>query len=72
MMEKNKMDIKWGNRFGYVLLPFFVGQRGDPLDYVRKAKAIADQKKLSLEAFFTYSFATVIINALGIKVISKA
>ncbi|XXG90007.1 hypothetical protein AAC387_Pa12g1876 [Persea americana] len=67
VMEKDKMDIKWGNRFGYVLLPFFVGQRDDPLDYVRKAKAIADQKKLSLEAFFTFSFSTVIINAMGIK-----
>lgn len=35
MMEMDKMDIKWGNLYGYVLLPLFIGMRDDPLDYVQ-------------------------------------
>lgn len=69
MMEKDKMDIKWGNWFGYVLLPFFIGIRDDPLDYVREAKAIANRKKLSLESLFTFIFATIIMHVIGIEVI---
>lgn len=69
MMEMDKMDIKWGNLYGYVLLPFFIGMRDDPMDYVRKAKAIANRQKLSLESVFTVSSTTIIMGAIGIKVI---
>ena len=49
MMEKDT-EAKWGNWMGYVLLPFTIGLRDDPLDYIRHAKATVDRKKNSLEA----------------------
>lgn len=62
MMEMDKMDIKWGNLYGYFFLPFFIGMRDDPLDYVRKAKAIANRKKLSLGSVFSASLTTIIMH----------
>ncbi|TYI19363.1 hypothetical protein ES332_A07G160000v1 [Gossypium tomentosum] len=53
MMEKDA-KAKWGNWIGYVLLPFTIAIRDDPLDYVRDAKATIDRKKRSLEAIFTF------------------
>ncbi|KAL7224221.1 hypothetical protein ACSBR1_025646 [Camellia fascicularis] len=37
MMEKGN-PVKWGNKIGYVVFPFTIGFREDPLDYVREAK----------------------------------
>ncbi|KAF9600835.1 hypothetical protein IFM89_013070 [Coptis chinensis] len=70
MMDKGKSDAKWGNWMGYVLLPFNIGLRDDPLDYVREAKAIIDRKKLSLEAIYTFSCGSFIVNSLGTKAAS--
>lgn len=67
MMEKNT-EAKWGNWVGYVLLPFDINLRDDPLDYIRKAKATIDRKKRSLEALFTSSFAELVLKLFGIKV----
>lgn len=67
MMEKGKMG-KWGNKIGYVLLPFSIGLREDPLDYVREAKSIIDQKKASLEPMATYFVADLVLKFFGIKV----
>ncbi|KAM7477181.1 hypothetical protein LguiB_024424 [Lonicera macranthoides] len=66
MMEKGKMG-KWGNKIGYVLLPFSIGLRKDPLDYVREAKSIIDQKKASLEPMATYFVANLVLKFFGIK-----
>ncbi|XP_057980411.1 wax ester synthase/diacylglycerol acyltransferase 11-like [Malania oleifera] len=60
--------VKWGNGIGYVLLPFTIGLRDDPLDYIREAKATVDRKKHSLEAMCTFPFADLIIKFLGVKV----
>lgn len=68
MMEKNS-DAKWGNWIGYVLLPFTIGIRDDPLDYVREAKATIDRKKHSLEVLFTFSIVELVLKLFGIKVI---
>ncbi|KAK3037320.1 hypothetical protein RJ639_032082 [Escallonia herrerae] len=66
MMEKDT-DAKWGNWIGYVLIPFTIALRGDPLDYVREAKATIDRKKNSLEALYTFSIAELVLKLFGIK-----
>nr|XP_043620308.1 wax ester synthase/diacylglycerol acyltransferase 11-like [Erigeron canadensis] len=70
MMEKNT-EAKWGNWIGYVLLPFTIGIRDDPLDYVREAKATIDRKKHSLEALYTFSIAELVLKLFGIKAASS-
>ncbi|XP_071701516.1 wax ester synthase/diacylglycerol acyltransferase 11-like [Rutidosis leptorrhynchoides] len=70
MMEKNT-EAKWGNWIGYVLLPFTVGIRDDPLDYVREAKATIDRKKHSLEAMYTFSIAELVLKFFGVKAASS-
>ncbi|XP_057981261.1 wax ester synthase/diacylglycerol acyltransferase 11-like [Malania oleifera] len=66
MMERGS-KVKWGNAIGYVLLPFTIALRDDPLDYVLEAKATVDRKKHSLEAMCTFPFADLIIKFLGVK-----
>ncbi|KAF4384564.1 wax ester synthase/diacylglycerol acyltransferase 11 [Cannabis sativa] len=66
MMEKNS-EAKWGNWIGYVLLPFDICLRDNPLDYIRTAKAIIDRKKHSLEALCTFSISGFIFALFGIK-----
>ncbi|KAJ0101389.1 hypothetical protein Patl1_05140 [Pistacia atlantica] len=67
MMEKGSKG-GWGNRIGYVLLPFKIGLQNDPLEYVRGAKATIDRKKLSLEALCTFSTAKLVLKAFGYRV----
>ncbi|TVU46690.1 hypothetical protein EJB05_06240, partial [Eragrostis curvula] len=51
MIKSGKSNaVRWGNRLGYIILPFHVALHNDPLEYVRKAKQIIDRKKSSLEA----------------------
>ncbi|KAL5542480.1 hypothetical protein UlMin_010190 [Ulmus minor] len=66
MMEKNT-KAKWGNSFGYVVLPFTIALMDDPLDYIRQAKATIDRKKHSLEALCTFSIVGLIYKFSGIK-----
>ncbi|XP_078431294.1 wax ester synthase/diacylglycerol acyltransferase 6-like [Wolffia australiana] len=70
MMEKGEGDVKWGNCLGCVVIPFCVSQREDPLDYVRAAKKMADRKKFSLEAFFTFVCGSCILKVFGIRAAS--
>ncbi|MCE3215535.1 hypothetical protein HAX54_002743 [Datura stramonium] len=68
MMEKgSKGNRGWGNWFGYVLLPFKIALRDNPLDYVKEAKATVDRKKLSFEALFTFTIAELLIKFFGVK-----
>ncbi|KAG8488893.1 hypothetical protein CXB51_016921 [Gossypium anomalum] len=69
MMEKDG-KAKWGNLIGYVLLPFTIAIRNDPLDYDRDAKATIDRKKRSLEAIFTFSIAELSLKLFGVKTAS--
>ncbi|KAH0889061.1 hypothetical protein HID58_051490 [Brassica napus] len=66
MMAK-KSKCRWGNLFGYILLPFSVGLETDPLEYVRRAKVTVDRKKHSLEAVFSMAFFKLILKVLGLK-----
>ncbi|PKA61196.1 O-acyltransferase WSD1 [Apostasia shenzhenica] len=66
-MMKEGSGAKWGNQLGYILLPFPVMKCDNPLEYVRKGTAVAERKKKSLEAMFTYASALLIVKTLGIK-----
>ncbi|KAK4364175.1 hypothetical protein RND71_015533 [Anisodus tanguticus] len=69
MMENGSKGKRgWGNWFGYVLLPFKIALRDDPLNYVKEAKATVDRKKRSFEALFTLIMVELLIKFLGIKV----
>ncbi|CAL9173427.1 unnamed protein product [Musa hybrid cultivar] len=67
MEEGNTSGDKWGNLLGYLLLPFPVALYKDPLDYVRKGKSMADRKKNSMEALFTYRSGAVVFKYCGFK-----
>ncbi|KQJ95232.1 hypothetical protein BRADI_3g15950v3 [Brachypodium distachyon] len=62
-------DVKWGNRLGYIILPFHIAMHNDPLEYVRKAKKTVERKKSSLEVIFTNMVTEFIIKTLGAKVV---
>ncbi|KAL8160050.1 hypothetical protein V2J09_001587 [Rumex salicifolius] len=66
MMEKNT-EAKWGNWIGFVLLPFTIGLRKDPLEYIREAKATIDRKKRSLEAIYTFTISEIALKLFGVK-----
>ncbi|KAJ8528989.1 hypothetical protein K7X08_035824 [Anisodus acutangulus] len=70
MMDKDT-EAKWGNWVGFVLLPFKIALRDDPLDYVREAKATIDRKKNSLEAIYTFSISEIALKLFGIKTSSS-
>ncbi|CAN8232769.1 unnamed protein product [Cochlearia groenlandica] len=67
MMAK-KSKCRWGNNFGYVLLPISMGLENDPLECMRQAKVTIDRKKHSLEAVFSLVFFKLTQKVLGFKV----
>ncbi|XP_040381564.1 O-acyltransferase WSD1-like [Oryza brachyantha] len=68
MMESGKNNgVKWGNQFGYMILPFHLAKHDDPLEYVRKATKVTRRKKSSMEAIFTYWSADMVVKIFGIK-----
>ncbi|TXG47765.1 hypothetical protein EZV62_027059 [Acer yangbiense] len=66
MMKKNSF-ARWGNHIGYILFPFTIALRDDPLDYLREAKATMDRKKASLEALYSYFMAKYFLKFCGLK-----
>lgn len=69
MMDPSKDNgAKWGNRLGFIILPFHIAMHDDPLEYVRKAKKTVDRKKCSLEVIFTHAVAETVLQVFGIKV----
>lgn len=66
MLEDAK--AKWGNMFGYVLLPFTIALRDDPLDYIRNAKVTIDRKKHSIEPLCITYIIKFILKFFGAKV----
>ncbi|CAM0882131.1 unnamed protein product [Alopecurus aequalis] len=68
MMESGKDNgAQWGNRLGYMILPFHIAKHNDPLEYVRKATQVARRKKSSMESIFTYWSGSIILKIFGIK-----
>ncbi|KAL4562616.1 hypothetical protein LXL04_026644 [Taraxacum kok-saghyz] len=66
MMEKNTTKAKGGDSIRYMLLPFTVRMRDDPLDYIREAKAAVDTKT----TIYTLSILDLLLKLLGIKAAS--
>ncbi|KAK8518837.1 hypothetical protein V6N13_017895 [Hibiscus sabdariffa] len=65
---KDNSEARWGNRFGFILLPVFYEKVGnDPLKYLKRAKAMVDRKKNSLEAYFSYWIGDLAMTLLGSK-----
>ncbi|RLN40791.1 O-acyltransferase WSD1-like [Panicum miliaceum] len=70
MMEPGKHnDLKWGNRLGYIVLPFEIVRHDDPLDYVRNAKTV-DRKKHSFEAIATHAIAETVTKLFGVEALT--
>ncbi|PPS17057.1 hypothetical protein GOBAR_AA03505 [Gossypium barbadense] len=60
-MVKKNSKAEWGNKIGYVLYPFKIELKDNPLDYIRDAKAKIDRKKATLEAKFRMFMAKVFV-----------
>ncbi|ESQ45618.1 hypothetical protein EUTSA_v10010299mg [Eutrema salsugineum] len=67
MMAKGS-KCRWGNWIGYIVFPFSISLRDDPLEHLRKAKKIIDRKKNSLEAALTFIVGKLMIHSFGVKV----
>lgn len=65
-----KSGTRWGNKFGVLLLPIYYHRRNgsDPIEYVKRAKAMIDKKKLSLVAQFSYRLGMLVMSVFGAKV----
>ncbi|KZV33216.1 hypothetical protein F511_16250 [Dorcoceras hygrometricum] len=66
-----KSKTRWGNKFGMLLLPVqYHGDCSDSLRFVKRAKAMIDKKKLSLEAPCSYKIGDTIMSIFGAKLAS--
>ena len=67
---RSNSESRWGNKFGFILLPIKYHKTSgtDPLQYVKRAKVMIDQKKQSLEAPFSYKIGYYVMSYLGSKV----
>lgn len=69
MIETGKSNaVRWGNRLGYIILPFHLAMHDDPLEYVRKAKQVIDRKKNSLEVLAVHLSIDIVFKVFGPKV----
>ncbi|XP_019228244.1 PREDICTED: O-acyltransferase WSD1-like [Nicotiana attenuata] len=70
-LMNSKSGASWGNKFGMLLLPVYYHKGGsDGLQYVRRAKAMIDKKKLSLEGPCSYKIGDIIMSYFGPKLAS--
>lgn len=69
MMAKGS-KCRWGNWIGYIIFPFSIGLRDDPLEHLQSAKRIIDRKKNSFEAALTFVAGKLMIKSLGVQVSS--
>ncbi|XP_044487737.1 wax ester synthase/diacylglycerol acyltransferase 11-like isoform X2 [Mangifera indica] len=68
MMKRKKSGSRWGNKFGILLLPVYYHKAGpDPLAYLRRAKAMIDRKKRTLEGHFSYRIGYLVMSWFGSK-----
>ncbi|MCL7038583.1 hypothetical protein MKW94_020300 [Papaver nudicaule] len=71
LVKSKSVSSWWGNKFGFILLPVYHYKNvsdNDPLQYVKRAKAMLDKKKLSLEAHFSYAIGNLVMSFLGPEV----
>lgn len=67
MMAKGS-KCRWGNWFAYIVFPFSIALRDDPLEHLRRAKSTIDRKKNSLEAVLTFIVGNFLIKFIGVQV----
>lgn len=68
-LMESKSGTRWGNKFGMLVLPIYYHKGdSDPIQFVKRAKAMIDKKKLSLEASFSYNIGYLILSLFGPKV----
>ncbi|MCL7027717.1 hypothetical protein MKW94_004247 [Papaver nudicaule] len=69
LVKSKSLSSSWGNKFGFILLPIYYHKNVDdnPIQYVKRAKAMLDKKKLSLEAYFSYANTSLLMSLLGPK-----
>ncbi|CAO1947948.1 unnamed protein product [Urochloa humidicola] len=68
MMETGKdKGAGWGNKIGYMLIPFHLARHNDPIEYVRRATKVARRKKSSMESVFTFWSGDMVLKLFGIK-----
>uniref|UniRef100_A0A1J3DL02 O-acyltransferase WSD1 n=1 Tax=Noccaea caerulescens TaxID=107243 RepID=A0A1J3DL02_NOCCA len=70
MMSRGS-KCRWGNWIGYIIFPFSIGLRDDPLEHLQSAKRIIDRKKNSFEAALTFVAGKFMIKSLGVQVTAK-
>ncbi|PHT41789.1 hypothetical protein CQW23_20643 [Capsicum baccatum] len=64
----SKKGARWGNKFGMLLLPIYYHKGGsDPLQFVKRSKAMIDKKKLSLEGPCSYKIGNFVMSFFGPK-----
>ncbi|KAG7548251.1 O-acyltransferase WSD1 C-terminal [Arabidopsis suecica] len=68
MMAKGS-KCRWGNFIGTIIFPLWVKPENDPLEYIRRAKATMDRKKISLEAFIFYGIIKFTLKFFGGKAV---
>lgn len=70
MMESgndNNGGARWGNKLGYMLIPFHLAKHDDPTEYVRTAAKVTRRKKSSMESAFTFWSGDMVLRLFGIK-----
>ncbi|OIW00829.1 hypothetical protein TanjilG_08268 [Lupinus angustifolius] len=68
-LMKSNSGARWGNKFGMILLPVYYhrSNNSNPLEYLKRAKAMIDRKKQSFEALFSYKIGDIVMSTLGPK-----
>ncbi|KAK7308206.1 hypothetical protein VNO77_41806 [Canavalia gladiata] len=68
-LMRSNSGARWGNKFGMILLPIYYHRTSssDPLEYLKRAKAMIDRKKRSLEANFSYKIGDFVMSTVGPK-----
>ncbi|KAF7810987.1 O-acyltransferase WSD1-like [Senna tora] len=68
-LMRSNSRARWGNKFGMILLPvsYHRSDCSDPLEHLKRAKAMIDRKKQSLEAHFSYTVGDFVMSTLGPK-----
>ncbi|VVB02676.1 unnamed protein product [Arabis nemorensis] len=70
MMAKGS-TCRWGNFLGILIFPLWIRSQDDPLEYVRRAKATMDKKKLSLESLIFYGIIKFTMKIYGEKAVES-
>ncbi|EMS55125.1 O-acyltransferase WSD1 [Triticum urartu] len=71
MVECGKSnDATWGNKLGYIILPFRIAMHDDQIAYIREAKKMAERKKRSLEVIMTQKMTEIFLKCFGVKATS--